>query len=97
LFSVFSAFFVYLSVRANGFRRKAQIAIVDSGDKGMLRDIRMNTNFAEYIPFALVLLVLMELQNRPSRLLLGLGCLPVVERVAHAYGQLRSSARQIPR
>ncbi|MEY4235621.1 MAG: hypothetical protein RLZZ454_879, partial [Pseudomonadota bacterium] len=28
---------------------------------------------------------------------LGLGCLPVVERVAHAYGQLRSSARQIPR
>jgi len=44
-----------------------------------------------------VLLVLMELQNRPSRLLLGLGCLPVVARVAHAYGHLRSSARQISR
>jgi uncharacterized membrane protein YecN with MAPEG domain len=63
----------------------------------MLHDIRMNANFAEYIPFALVLLVLMELQNRPSWLLLGLGCLPVVARVAHAYGHLRSSARQIPR
>ena len=54
---VFSAFFVFLSVRTIGFRRKAQISIGDGGVQGMLYDIRMNATFAEYIPFTFVLLV----------------------------------------
>lgn len=79
-------FYVYLSVRTIGFRRKAQISIGDGGDQEMLRAIRMHANFAEYTPLALVLLVLMELQNSPTGLLHVLGCLLVLARVAHAYG-----------
>ena len=79
-------FYVYLSVRTISIRRKAQISIGDGGDQEMLRAIRMHANFAEYTPLALVLLVLMELQNSPSGLLHALGCLLVLARVAHAYG-----------
>jgi uncharacterized membrane protein YecN with MAPEG domain len=87
---VYAAFlallFVALSVRVIKQRRQAQVAIGAGGNKSLERAMRVQANFAEYVPFALVLLALMELQGAPAALLHGLGLLLLVGRLSHAYG-----------
>ena len=48
--------------------------------------MRVHANFAEYVPFAVVLLALMELQRAPAFLLHALGLVLLAGRLAHAYG-----------
>ena len=86
-------FYVYLSVRTIGFRRKAKVSVGDGGDDGLLRAIRVHGNFAEYVPIALILIALIEAQDGPASLVHGLGALLIAARVAHAYGL---STRQAP-
>ena len=55
-------------------------------DVGLERKMRVHANFAEYVPFALLLATFVEMQGRPA-LLIHLLCLAlVVGRVVHAYG-----------
>jgi uncharacterized membrane protein YecN with MAPEG domain len=79
-------FYVYVSVRTIGVRRKAKISIGDGGDDGMLRAMRMHANFSEYTPIALILLAFVDLQGGPIWLLHSLGILFVLARLSHAYG-----------
>ena len=79
-------FYVYLSARAIGVRRKVKISIGDGGDDGMLRAMRMHANFSEYAPITLILLAFVELQGGPIWLLHSLGVLFVVARLSHSYG-----------
>lgn len=87
---VYAAFlallFVALSVRVIKQRRQAQVAIGAGGSKSLERAMRVQANFAEYVPFAVLLLALMELQGAPAALLHGLGLLLLVGRLSHAYG-----------
>jgi uncharacterized membrane protein YecN with MAPEG domain len=91
--AVLALFYVYLSVRTIGFRRKAKVSVGDGGDDGLLRAIRVHANFAEYVPIALILIALIEAQDGPASLVHGLGTLLIAARVAHAYGL---STRQAP-
>ena len=79
-------FYVYLSARTIGVRRKAKISIGDGGDDEMLRAMRMHANFAEYAPITLILLAFVDLQGGPIWLLHSLGVLFVIARLSHAYG-----------
>jgi uncharacterized membrane protein YecN with MAPEG domain len=79
-------FYVYLSARTIGVRRKAKISIGDGGDDDMLRAMRMHANFAEYAPITLILLAFVDLQGGPIWLLHSLGVLFVLARLSHAYG-----------
>ena len=79
-------FYVYLSARTIGVRRKAKISIGDGGDDEMLRAMRMHANFSEYAPITLILLAFVDLQGGPIWLLHSLGVLFVVARLSHAYG-----------
>jgi uncharacterized membrane protein YecN with MAPEG domain len=79
-------FYVYLSARTIGVRRKAKISIGDGGDDEMLRAMRMHANFAEYAPITLILLAFVDLQGGPIWLLHSLGVLFVLARLSHAYG-----------
>ena len=79
-------FYVYLSTRTIGVRRKVKISIGDGGDDGMLRAMRMHANFSEYAPITLFLLAFVELQGGPIWLLHSLGVLFVVARLSHSYG-----------
>jgi len=79
-------FYVYLSARTIGVRRKAKISIGDGGDDEMLRAMRMHANFAEYTPITLILLAFVDLQGGPIWLLHSLGVLFVLARLSHAYG-----------
>jgi len=78
--------FVVLSVRVIRQRRGAKVAIGPGGNPSLERAMRVHANFAEYVPFAVVLLALMELQRAPAFLLHALGLVLLVGRLAHAYG-----------
>ena len=78
--------FVGLSAFVIRQRGRAKVAIGAGGDALLERAMRVHANFAEYVPLAVVLLALMELQRAPAWLLHGLGLVLLLGRVAHAYG-----------
>jgi uncharacterized membrane protein YecN with MAPEG domain len=78
--------FVVLSIRTVRLRRSLKIAIGDSGSAEMLRAMRVHSNFAEYVPLAIVLLALVEAAEASAWVLHGLGAVLLIGRVSHAYG-----------
>ena len=88
--AVLGLLFIVLSVRTLRTRRRLSIAVGDAGNAEMLRAMRVHANFAEYVPFALLLLWLVETTGVPSVVLHVAGCALVAGRVAHAYGVSRS-------
>jgi uncharacterized protein len=79
-------FFVALSVRTLRLRRSLRIAVGDAGNTVMLRAMRVHSNFAEYVPIALLLIYLGEAQGASRLLVHALGLALLVGRVVHAYG-----------
>lgn len=82
--------FIYLSVRVVRVRRALQVGIGDAGDKRLLRAIRVQANFAEYVPIALILLLALELQAFYPWALHLLAATLLVGRLLHAYGVSQS-------
>ena len=88
-------FFVGLSVRTLGMRRRLKIGIGDAGNPAMLRAMRVHSNFAEYVPIGLLLMFLASASGARPLLLHFLGLTLLVGRIAHAYGvsQIRENYR----
>ncbi len=59
------------------------------------RRVRVHGNFAEYVPFALLLLTMAEIRGAPDYALHGLCLLLVIGRVSHAWGV--ASEPEVPR
>lgn len=78
--------FVGLSVRTLRLRRRLRIPVGDSGDPAMLRAMRVHANFAEYVPFALLLFFFVEVGGHASLLVHILCLFLLAGRIAHAYG-----------
>lgn len=78
--------FLFLSLRVIRRRRALKVGIGDAGDKYLLRAMRVHSNFAEYTPLALLLLLALELQVFYSWALHVLGATLVIGRLLHAYG-----------
>ena len=78
--------FVTLSFRVIGARRGAMVPLGDGGHRLLLRRQRVHANFAEYVPLALVLMILAELQGAPRLVLHGLGLALLAGRILHAVG-----------
>ena len=87
---VYAAFlavvFVALSLRVIFMRQQAKVSLGDGGDQRLLRRQRVQGNFAEYVPFALLLMALAELQGAPAWSLNLIGLTLVAGRLLHAYG-----------
>ncbi len=81
--------FVFLSIRTIRLRRRLQIAIGHKEDERMLRAMRVHANFAEYAPFALLLLAFVELGSAPPLLVHVLAISLVLGRLSHAWGVSR--------
>ncbi len=77
--------FIYSSAQTIKVRRRVRVAVGDGGNSEMLRAMRVHANFAEYVPFTLVLLGMLELQASPAWVLHALGVLLLVARCSHAY------------
>jgi uncharacterized membrane protein YecN with MAPEG domain len=82
--------FVALSMRVIRMRRSAQVSLGDGGDAELLRRARVHANFAEYVPLALILMMLAELQEQASWRIHLIGALLIIGRTAHAYGLSQS-------
>ena len=78
--------FLALSARVIMLRRAARVSMGDGGDKELLRRMRVHGNFAEYAPFALLLIGLAESLHTRAWLLHGLGMALVAGRYSHAWG-----------
>jgi len=87
LYAALLAFvFVALSVRTLLMRRKLQIAIGDAGNQSMLRAIRAHSNFAEYVPLSLLLILFVEASGANPLFVHALGASVVAGRMSHAFG-----------
>ena len=56
--------FVILSILTLRLRRKFKIGLGDGGNQQLLRAIRVHSNFAEYVPIALILIYMTEINWR---------------------------------
>jgi uncharacterized membrane protein YecN with MAPEG domain len=86
---------IWLATRIIG-RRLNGIAVGDGGDDRMLRDMRAHANFAEYAPFVLILMGLIELAGGSTVWLWAIGAVFVVARIGHPIG-MRLNGRNLPR
>ena len=77
--------FLALSVRVSQRRRQGGILLGDSGDARMLRVIRGHANFAEYVPFVLVMMALLEIGHTSNYVLHALGVALLAGRLLHGY------------
>ena len=84
--AIFALFFVALSVRTLRLRRNLRIALGDSGNERMLRAMRVHSNFAEYVPFSLLLIFLVEAQGAHPLVVNGLCLILLIGRFSHAFG-----------
>ena len=78
--------FVFLSFLTLRLRRKNKIALGDGGNPQLLRAIRVHSNFAEYVPIALILIYMTELVGAPIFLIHLLGVSLLLGRLSHAWG-----------
>ncbi len=77
-------FFVLLSVRVVNLRRKG-ITFGDNGDIGVIRIVRAQGNFAEYVPLALLMMGFLEVSRYSIYLLHALGIILLVARLLHGF------------
>ena len=84
--AIFGLMYIALSVNVVRLRFKKQVSL-GTGDIGALeKEIRIHANFAEYVPFTLLLLILHEILTLSSSLVFWLGCLLLISRVCHVIG-----------
>ena len=78
--------FVKLSFAVIGLRRKNQIGLGSGGIDDLERAIRAQGNFAEYVPFGLILIACLELNGAPWWLVTIPGITLIIGRLIHAKG-----------
>jgi uncharacterized protein len=82
---------VILAARISLRRRALGVGIGDGGDKVLARRIRAHANAVEYVPLALLLLLILELDQTEPVLLHVFGCVLIAARLMHAFGLSRSA------
>ena len=78
-----------LSARVIVYRRSHKISLGDTGDKALLKRMRAQSNFVEYAPMGLILLVLVELTGAPAIAVHVLGLMLVAGRAMHNLAKVR--------
>lgn len=84
--SLLGIFLIVLSNQVSNQRRRAMVSLGTGDDAQLERAMRTQANFIEYVPFALILLLLLELEISTMWLLHVLGALLLLGRLLHAYG-----------
>ncbi len=84
--AIFAVMLVALSLRVAKTRGDVRIAIGDGGNVLLRRAIRVQGNFTEYVPMALILFTFVEMQGWPRWLVHGLCLVLLAARALHAYG-----------
>jgi len=80
-----------LALRVIVLRWSTKTGLGDGGDRGLARAIRVHGNAIEYVPLALILMLVVELGGASHALIHGCGVALVAARIAHAFGLARSA------
>ncbi len=80
---------VYLANRVSSFRRREKVALGEGTSKEMLVAVRTHANNAEFVPLALLMMLIAELLGAPSVVLHLYGGALFVARVLHVIGMPR--------
>ncbi len=83
--------FIFLTLRIVRMRWKYKVGIGDGGEHVLAKAIRVHSNFIEYVPLALLLLYLVEMQQTSIVLMHALGAALFIARVLHAFGLSKTS------
>lgn len=86
--SLLALMFVALSVHVVRIRRRERIPSADDGNDALARAIRVQGNFAEYIPLSLLLLGWFESGGGNALMVHLLGVSLIAGRLLHAYSLL---------
>jgi uncharacterized membrane protein YecN with MAPEG domain len=84
--AVLTAVFIRLSFNVIGLRRKNKVGLGSGGNEDLERAIRAQGNFAEYVPFGLILLACLELNGAVWWLVAIPGVTLIIGRLIHAIG-----------
>ena len=84
--AILTAIFIKLSFLVIGLRRKNKVGLGSGGHEDLERAIRAQGNFAEYVPFGVILLACLELNGAPWWLVTIPGLTLIIGRLIHAIG-----------
>lgn len=95
--SILGILLIFLSARVSRTRRRSRVSLGDGEDMSLVRAVRAQGNFIEYVPFALILLFLLEMEVSDLWVLHLLGASLLLGRLLHAYGVVQPVARNFGR
>jgi uncharacterized membrane protein YecN with MAPEG domain len=84
--SVLTGLFIKLSFAVIGLRRKNKVGLGNGGHDDLERAIRAQGNFAEYVPFGVILLACLELNGAPWWIVTIPGVTLTIGRLIHIVG-----------
>jgi uncharacterized membrane protein YecN with MAPEG domain len=84
--AVLTIIFIRLSFAVIGLRTKNKVGLGNGGNEELERAIRAQGNFAEYVPFGLILIACLELNGAPWWLVAIPGITLITGRLIHAKG-----------
>ena len=84
--SVLTIIFVRLSFAVIRLRRKNKVGLGNGGNEELERAIRARGNFAEYVPFGIMLIACLEINGAPWWLVAVPGITLIAGRLIHAKG-----------
>jgi uncharacterized membrane protein YecN with MAPEG domain len=88
---------VVLSVRVVLARTKHEVSVGDGGHDEILIAQRMQGNFIEYVPIALLLIALLEMDGTSAAIVQALGISLVAARLMHPFGLAPEFRIRLPR
>ena len=86
---------IWLALRVSMVRRKHKVSVGDGGNAAVTTRMRAHANFAEYAPFVLILLGLVELARGSHGGLWAAGIVFILGRISHAFGLDRPGANPL--
>jgi uncharacterized membrane protein YecN with MAPEG domain len=84
--SLLGILLLILSNQVSNHRKRAMVSLGHGDDSMLERAMRTQGNFVEYVPFALLLLMLLEQELSEMWLLHTLGAMLLAGRLLHMYG-----------
>lgn len=77
--------------------RKQTISLGDGGDAELLVAMRRHMNFVEYVPLALLLMALVEVNGGSKTMIHGFGAVLLAARLIHPFGIDANDMKKLPR
>lgn len=86
--SIMMIFALALSFRAGGFRGSTGVSVLfgDPVNMELAQRVRVHQNFLEYVPLALILMAIIEINGGNTTFLHVFGIVLIISRIAHAIG-----------